>query len=181
MTRLSPIAAAREKVAQAVQESGLDYTIFAPTGFFNDMAEFLLAAQHRGVIRLFGDGAGRINPLSALDFGEEVVKAILEPDLRNKVKSVGGCDTFSHHQIASLAFQVLEKEPCIKTISAWKVALIALLIRPFNYNAYALFKFFEFIARTPEMTGEAIGKRHLADFFHNLTQGFSLAEADSAL
>ncbi len=181
MARLSPIAAAREKVAQAIQESGLDYTIFAPTGFFNDMAEFFVAAQSRGVIRLFGNGSGRINPLSALDFGEEVVKAILEPEWRNRVRAVGGCDTFSHRQIASLAFQVLDKEPCIKTIPAWKVGLIALLIRPFNYNAYALFKFFEFIARTPEMTGEAIGRRHLEDFFGNLALGLPLAEADSIL
>ncbi len=37
-----------------------------------------------------------------------------------------------------LAFQVLGKEPCIKTIPAWMVCLIASLLRPFNYNAYAL-------------------------------------------
>ena len=181
MAQLSPIAAAREKVAQAVRESGMDYTIFAPTGFFNDMAEFFIAAQRRGVIRLFGDGAGRINPLSALDFGEEVVKAILKPELRNSMRSVGGCETFSHREIAELAFQVLGKEPCIKTIPAWRVKLMAWLIRPFNYNVYALFKFFEFIARTPEMTGEASGRRRLEDFFRNLAQGLSLAEADGAL
>ncbi len=180
MARLSPIAAAREKVAQAVSESGMDYTIFAPTGFFNDMAEFFYAAQHKGVIRLFGDGSGKINPLSANDFGEEVVKAILSPKLRNKVKTVGGCETFTHRQIAELAFQVLGKEPYIKTIPAWMVWLIASLLRPFNYNAYALFKFFEFIARTPELTGVVIGRRPLSDFFRNLAQGLSLADAESA-
>ena len=180
MARLSPLAAAREKVAQAVKESGMDYTIFAPTGFFNDMAEFFNAAQHKGVIRLFGDGSGKINPLSALDFGEEVVKAILSPELRNKVKTVGGCETFTHRQIAELAFQVLGKEPCIKTIPAWMVCLIASLLRPFNYNAYALFKFFEFIARTPDGTGEVIGRRRLSDFFSHLAQGLSLADAESA-
>ncbi|MGK7915727.1 MAG: SDR family oxidoreductase [Prochloraceae cyanobacterium] len=181
MARLSPIAAAREKVAQAVKESGMDYTIFAPTGFFNDMAEFFNAAQHKGVIRLFGDGSGKINPLSALDFGEEVVKAICSPELRNKVKTVGGCETFTHRQIAELAFQVLGKQPKIQNIPAGMVWLIASLLRPFNYNAYAMFKFFEFIARTPDATGEVIGRRRLEDFFRNLAQGLSLAEADSAL
>ncbi len=180
MARFSPIAAAREKVAQAVIQSGMDYTIFAPTGFFNDMAELFNAAQHKGVIRLFGDGSGKINPLSALDFGEEVVKAILSPELRNKVKTVGGCETFTHRQIAELAFQVLGKEPCIKTIPPWRIWLIAELLKPFKYNAYSLFKFFEFIARTPDATGEVIGHRHLEVFFNNLAQGLSLAEADSA-
>lgn len=181
MARLSPIAQAREQVAQAIEESGLDYTIFAPTGFFNDMAEFFFAVQKRGAIRLFGDGLGRINPLSVLDFGEEVAKGILEPGLKNTVREVGGCETFTHRQIAELAFQALDKEPHIHTLPARAVSLVAALVRPFNYNAYALFKFFEFIARTPDVTGEAIGWRHLEDFFANLARGLSLAEAEKAL
>jgi uncharacterized protein YbjT (DUF2867 family)/predicted ArsR family transcriptional regulator len=181
MARLSPIAAAREKVVRAIRASGLDYTIFAPTGFFNDMAEFFFAAQKRGAIRLFGNGLGRINPLSALDFGEEVARMLLEPKRNNTVREVGGCATFTHRQIAELAFQALGKEPQIHSLPAWAVSLVAALVRPFNYNAYALFKFFEFIARTPDATGEAIGWRHLEDFFANLAQGMSLLEAERAL
>jgi uncharacterized protein YbjT (DUF2867 family)/predicted ArsR family transcriptional regulator len=181
MARLSPIARAREQVARAVKESGLDYTIFAPTGFFNDMAEFFFAAQNRGTIRLFGDGQGRINPLSALDFGEEVARVILDPERKNTVREVGGRETFTHRQIAELAFQALNKQPHIQTLPAWAVSLVAALIRPFNYNAYALFKFFEFIARTPDATGTAIGWRRLEDFFAHLARGMSLVEAERAL
>ncbi len=181
MARLSPIAEAREKVAQAVQESGLDYTIFAPTGFFNDMAEFFFAVQKRGAIRLFGDGRGRINPLSALDFGEEVARTILASERKNEVREVGGCEIFTHRQIAELAFQALDKEPQIHCLPPWTVNLGATLLRPFNYNAYALFKFFEYIARTPDVTGEAIGWRRLENFFANLAQGMSLVEAERAI
>ena len=181
MARLTPIAEAREKVAQAVKESGMDYTIFAPTGFFNDMAEFFFAAQKRGAIRLFGEGLGRINPLSALDFGEEVARAILASARRNMVREVGGCETFTHRQIAELAFQALDKEPQIYYLPPWAVSVGAGLVRPFNYNAYALFKFFEFIARTPELTGEALGWRSLEGFFANLAKGMSLVEAERAL
>jgi uncharacterized protein YbjT (DUF2867 family) len=181
MARLSPIAEAREKVVRAIQASGLNYTIFAPTGFFNDMAEFFFAAQKRGAIRLFGDGQGRLNPLSALDFGEEVARMLLAPEQKNTVREVGGCGTFTHRQIAELAFQALDKEPQIHSLPPWTVSLIATLLRPFNYNAYALFKFFEFIARTPDATGEAIGWRRLEDFFANLARGMSLMEAEQAL
>ena len=181
MARLSPIAAAREKVAQAVRESGLDYTIFAPTGFFNDMAEFFFAVQKRGAIRLFGEGRGRINPLSALDFGEEVARTILASERRNEVREVGGCETFTHRQIAELAFQALNKEPQIHYLPPWIVNLVATLVRPFNYNAYALFKFFEYIVRTPDVTGVALGWRHLEDFFANLAQGMTLVEAEQAI
>ena len=181
MARLSPIAEAREKVAQAVKESGMDYTIFAPTGFFNDMAEFFFAAQKRGAIRLFGDGLGRINPLSSLDFGEEVARTILASERRNEMREVGGCETFTHGQIAELVFQALEKEPHIYYLSPWVISLVATFLRPFNYNAYALFKFFEFIARTPDVTGERIGWRRLEDFLSNLAQGMSLIDGERAL
>ncbi len=181
MARLSPIAQAREKVVQMIRESGLDYTIFAPTGFFNDMAEFFSAAQKRETLRLFGDGRGRINPLSALDFGEVVARAIVEPDWKNTVRAVGGCETFTHRQIAELAFQTLGKKPHIQTLPAWVISLIAASIRPFHYNAYALLKFFEFIARTEDATGKPIGWRRLEDFFTNLAEGMSLVEAERAL
>ena len=97
------------------------------------------------------------------------------------MREVGGCETFTHRQIAELAFQTLDKEPQIHSLSLWAVSLIAALVRPFNYNAYALFKFFEFIARTPDATGEALGWRRLEDFFANLAQGMSLLEAERAL
>lgn len=181
MAHWSPIAKAREKVVKAIVNSGLDYTIFAPTGFFNDMAEFFFAAQQRGTLFLFGDGRGEINPLSALDFGEEVAKVILTPGQKNQVTEVGGCETFTHRKIAELAFEVLEKEPQIYYLPAWAISLLAALIRPFNYNAYALFKFFEFIARTPDATGEAIGSRALKPFFLNLKQGMTLFEAERVL
>lgn len=181
MARLSPIAQAREQVAQAIKASGLDYTIFAPTGFFNDMAEFFFWAQQGKTLRLFGDGNGRINPLSALDFGEAVAQAIVDPEQRHIVREVGGCETFTHRQVAELAFQSLGQAPQIQTLPAWIVSCVAALIRPFNYNAYALFKFFEFIARTPDATGAPIGWRRLGDFFGNLAQGMSLLEAEHAL
>ncbi len=180
MARLSPIALARERVAQAVMKSGMDFNIFQPTGFFNDTRELLTMAQHKGVIRLFGDGSGIINPLSALDFGEEVVKVIKEPMLRNTVRSVGGSEKISHRQMAELVFQLLGQKPRIKTFPAWAIALWALLVRPLNYNAYAVIKFFEFIARTPDMTGEPIGQRRVEEFLRNLAKGVSLAEADMA-
>ncbi|MGK7898710.1 MAG: 3-beta hydroxysteroid dehydrogenase, partial [Xenococcus sp. (in: cyanobacteria)] len=135
----------------------------------------------RGAIRLFGDGRGRINPLSALDFGEEVARTILASERRNEVREVGGCETFTHRQIAELAFQALNKEPQIHCLPPWTVNLGATLLRPFNYNAYALFKFFEYIAHTPDVTGEAIGWRRLENFFANLAQGMSLVEAERAI
>ncbi|MFQ5634897.1 MAG: NAD(P)H-binding protein [Gammaproteobacteria bacterium] len=58
IARTSSIAKARENVARAIIDSGIPYTIYRPTGFFNDMAEFLHAADKRGSVRLLGTGEG---------------------------------------------------------------------------------------------------------------------------
>ncbi|MCU0694629.1 MAG: SDR family oxidoreductase, partial [Polyangiaceae bacterium] len=157
MAALSPIAGAREKVAQAIIDSGMNYTIYRPTGFYNDMQEFLRAVQKKGKIRLFGDGTGIINPISSLDFGDAVAKAINDPSQSRATGPIGGPETFTHRQVADLAFEVVGKEPRVGNIPPWQIGLIATCMRPFNYNLYSLFKFFEFIARTHDMTGEPVG------------------------
>jgi uncharacterized protein YbjT (DUF2867 family) len=181
MARLSPIAEAREKVAEAVVASGLDYNVFAPTGFFNDMAELFKAARDRGKVRVFGDGYGVVNPLSALDLGEEVARVIRDPSFRNTVRAVGGCESFTHREAAELAFRAVGKAPRIAPTPPWLVGLVAQALRPFNHNAYALVRFFEFIARTGDMTGEPIGRRRLGPFFEEVAKGKSVIEAEASL
>ena len=178
LAKMSPIGEARERVAQAIKDSGMNYTIFAPTGFFNDMQEFLKAAQKKGVVHLFGDGTGVINPLSSVDLGAEVVRVFENPAEHNQVRSVGGPETYSHRQVAEMVFDVLGKPVVIKSVKTWRIRMMARLFRIFNYNLYALFKFFEFIAITPDMRGDSIGQRKLRDFFESTAQGKTIKEAE---
>jgi uncharacterized protein YbjT (DUF2867 family) len=181
MATISPIGVAREKVARAIIDSGLDYSIFEPAGFFNDMAHTLHPARHMGRIFTLGDGAGLLNPLSALDFGDEIARVIKDPALHNRVRSVGGPDTITHRNVAEMVFQALGKKPKISGIPTWLIPRIADAFHPFNENAYALIKFFEFLARTYDLTGQPIGHRHLQEFLNHRAAGLSDADADDAL
>ena len=96
MARVSPIADARERVAQAIIASGMRYNIFAPTAFFNDMQELVKSARRLGVAFVFGPGEGVLNPLSAMDLGDEVARVIEDPSLQNSVREVGGKERFTH-------------------------------------------------------------------------------------
>jgi uncharacterized protein YbjT (DUF2867 family) len=181
MAKISPIAEARERVAEAVKASGMDYNIFAPTAFFNDMQELVKSAKRLGVVFIFGYGDGVLNPLSAMDLGDEVARVIEDPALRNTVRDVGGIDRFTHREAAELAFGVVEKKPRVVPIPPVVFKLASYAARPFHYNLYALGRFFEFMARSPDMSGEPIGRRHMKAFYENVAAGKTLLEAEAAL
>ena len=180
MALMCPLAEARERVASAVIESGMDYNIFAPAGLFNDMAHALAAARH-GMVLLLGDGEGLLNPLSALDLGDEIAKAIKDPAQRNKVRSVGGPETMTHRNVAELCFKILGKKPRIKATPSWLTGFIAEAVKHFNDNAHALIKFFQFIELSDDLSGEQIGHRKLEDFLTHRARGLSDLEAEKAI
>lgn len=167
MARVSPIAEARELVVQAIIDSGMAYTIYRPTGYFNDMAHLFHPLAKRGVAIMYGRQDIRINPLHGEDFGEEVARAIAA-DTGNSVRTVGGPKVFRRAEIAELAFAALGRPVKFKTRPVWIVKMIALILRPFNYNLFALFRFLAFSFEAEDMTGEPLGSRQLADYFAEL-------------
>ncbi|MFQ5634664.1 MAG: SDR family oxidoreductase [Gammaproteobacteria bacterium] len=181
MARTSPVAKARENVARAIIDSGIPYTIYRPTGFFNDMAEFLDAADNRGFVRLLGTGEGLINPLSAIDMGHEVARAILSPSSLCTERTVGGPETFTHRQIAEMAFRILDKPAKIRRVPRLVLRTAASMIKPLHTNAHAFATFFDFIAATPSMCGDPIGRIRLESFFRLCATGMSLRDAERSL
>ncbi|MGB1091305.1 MAG: SDR family oxidoreductase, partial [Oceanobacter sp.] len=104
MTALK-VCAAKERFVKALQDSGLDYCVIRPNGFFSDMGEFVDMAK-QGRIWLFGDGQLRANPIHGADLAEVCVHAIQgsEEEIR-----IGGPDTLTQNQIAELAFAAIDK------------------------------------------------------------------------
>jgi len=179
MAKHSPIAEAREKVARAIIDSGMDYTILRPTGFFNDMNYNFDMAAKKGKIWLIGDPMVKMNPLNGLDLADEVVECISDPARRNTEKDVGGPEVFTRQQICEMAFDVLDKPVQIKSVPIWVLDAIGKAIRPFHYNINALIKFLVFTFKTPDMTGELCGHRTLRDHFENRAKELGCAAPGS--
>jgi uncharacterized protein YbjT (DUF2867 family) len=168
MARHSPVADAREQVARAIKASGLRYTIYRPAGYFNDVGYIFEAAAKRGVVNLYGLPEMRINPLHALDFGDEVARAITDPAMWNAEKNIGGPEVFTRRQIAEMAFKALGRPANIKVKPLWQFDLFARIMRLFHYNNYALFRFLAFAWKNQDMTGDPCGHRQLGDYFAEL-------------
>ena len=64
---------------------------------------------------------------------------------KNGVKGeipVGGPKTYSHKEMAELAFSILGKTKKITRIPMWMVNLVVIMIRPFSKHYYTLAAFF---------------------------------------
>jgi uncharacterized protein YbjT (DUF2867 family) len=103
------ITSAKEKFVDELKNSGLEYTVIRPNGFYSDMLEFLKLAQ-KGRIYLFGDGELKLNPIHGADLAEICVRAISE---KSREIIVGGPDILTQNEIAGMAFSALGKPPAI--------------------------------------------------------------------
>lgn len=117
------ICQAKEKFVEALQESGLNYCVIRPTGFFSDMNEFFNMAQ-KGKVYLFDKGQYRLNPIHGDDLAKVCIGAIGED---KKQIEVGGPEELTQVDVAEVAFAIVGNPVSITYIPNWlRKVLLAL-------------------------------------------------------
>jgi uncharacterized protein YbjT (DUF2867 family) len=133
------IVKAKERFAQELKEAGIEYIIIRSNGFFSDMSEFFNMAN-RGRIYLFGNGEYRCNPIHGADLAEACVKWL---DMNGGEFNIGGPEILTQNEIASQAFDVLEKRLKITYIPLMVRSLIIKFARIFtSIKKYGPLEFF---------------------------------------
>lgn len=122
------IVKAHEDFVRDLRNSGLQYTVIRPTGYFSDMTEFLKMAKS-GRVYLIGNGENKINPIHGADLAKVCVDAV---DSKVNEVPVGGPVIYSTQEIAELAFSSLGKTPKITRVPLWLAKSAVKAIRPFN-------------------------------------------------
>ncbi len=157
---------AKEKFVDELKQSGLQYCVVRPNGFFSDMAEFFKMAQ-KGRVYLFGTGELKLNPIHGEDLAELCVNQI-ESDVTEL--NVGGPETFTHKEIAEMAFQVIGEKPKITYIPNWLRKFLLKLGRLFmSKYKYGSFEFF-MNAMAIDMIAPKYGKHTLKEHFEELNK-----------
>ncbi|WP_420409957.1 SDR family oxidoreductase [Hoeflea sp.] len=156
-----PLVDAKADFVTELRRADLASTIIAPSGYFSDMADFLGMAR-AGRVWLFGDGRHRINPIDGADLAAATADAI---DEGKQWLDVGGPESFSHTELAELAFSALGRPAKITRLPDWiRKAALAILpwVTPRKVHGPAQFFLTAF---GMDMVGEKRGTRHLAGFF----------------
>ncbi|MCP4213357.1 MAG: SDR family oxidoreductase [bacterium] len=155
------IIQAKERFVAALKESGIDYAVIRPTGFFSDMLEFLKMAK-KGKVFLFGKGNHKMNPIHGADLAEVCVSAI---DRSDREMEVGGPETLTFRRIAETAFGALNREAKISCAPMWLISPLLSLMRIFTSSkTYGPIEF-QVKAMTMDAIGKTYGKETLKAFF----------------
>jgi uncharacterized protein YbjT (DUF2867 family) len=158
------ICKAKERFVTALKESGLEYCIIRPTGYFSDMAELFKLAR-KGRVYLFRKGEAKINPISGEDLAEACVQAI---DPHQREINIGGPQTMTFTEIAQTAFEVLDKKVKIIYLPEWLRKTAMRLARMFLPKpVFGPFEFFMTVMVT-DMNAPAYGSYLLKDYFLQL-------------
>lgn len=158
------ICEAKEKFADELKQSGLEYCIIRPNGFFSDMTEFYNMAK-TGRIYLFGDGTFKSNPIHGEDLAKVCVDAINQEE---KEIDVGGPETFSQNEIAEIAFEAAGKPIKITHIPDWIRRLVLRSLKLIlSTTKFGPIEFFMNVMAT-EMTAPAYGVHTLTNYFKSL-------------
>lgn len=160
------ICDAKEMFVEQLKASGMDYCVIRPNGFFSDMAEFYTMAK-KGRIYLFGNGELRANPIHGQDLAKVCVDAIEKPE---KEIDVGGPETMTQNQMATIAFDVLGKKPKISYIPVWVRTIILKMIRIFTGSkVYGPIEFFLTVMGM-DMLAPEFGRHTLKEYFSDLRE-----------
>jgi uncharacterized protein YbjT (DUF2867 family) len=162
--RDTKIFEAKEKFVDELKNSGLEYLIIRPNGFFSDMKDFLEMAKN-GRVYLFGKGEQKLNPIEGSDLAKFIIDSMYE--CKNQELEVGGPKVYTHKEIAELAFKVLEKEVKITYIPDYFRKLLLKALPIFcNSKTYGPIEFF-LSAMGIDMIAPKFGKHFLEDFYKN--------------
>ncbi|MFC1938154.1 SDR family oxidoreductase [Chloroflexota bacterium] len=165
------IVKAHEDFVRDLQNSGLEYTVIRPTGYFSDMTEFLKMAKS-GRVYLIGNGGNKINPIHGVDLAKVCVDAM---NGKESEVPVGGPVTYTLREIAELAFSTLGKEPKITRIPLWLAKAAVKVVRPFNKQMSDLADFFV-AAGEGDGVAPATGEHTLLSYYQELSSQWLVGE-----
>lgn len=154
------IVKAHEDFVAELRNSGMDYGVVRPTGFFSDMGDYLEMAG-KGRVFLFGSGENRINPIHGADLA--VTCADMAEGGSREV-DVGGPEVLTHREIATMALGALGKPLRISSLPLWVMRLVVFFTRLFNRHQGELLAFLT-TALSSNAVAPATGIHRLRDFF----------------
>lgn len=161
------ITESRERFVSHLQQRStagdIDATVVRATGFFSDMGDVFEMAE-QGRIFLVGDGTCRVNPIHGTDLATACADALEQG--QDEV-SVGGPETFTWNEVATLAFDVTGKRERVARVPAWLIRWLLPVVRVFSQRAFDVGSFI-LRGATTNVTAPPTGTHTLRDHYEAL-------------
>jgi len=153
---------AKERFVDELKDSGINYCVLRPNGFFSDMKDFLNMAK-AGRVYLFGDGNLKLNPIH----GKDLAKVCIDKMISGiEEETVGGIEIFTQNELAELALKAWQKPVKIRHLPDWTRRFTIGLLRTFTSSkTYGPIEFF-LTAMAFDNIAKQYGTNRLEDFFN---------------
>ena len=161
-----PMLSTKYRFEQALHNSGLQYMIVRPTGYFYDIVKVFRPMIEKGNVSLLGKKPVHANVIATEDLADYIVKHMLD---ENKTYDIGGKETYSYEEIANMCFTAAGKEPVIKRAPVFLFSILAWVNHMKHNGKEAIIKFSRWTL-TEEMVGsveygERSFKQYIQDSF----------------
>jgi uncharacterized protein YbjT (DUF2867 family) len=147
-----PMLHAKYLFEQELKNSGLNWVITRPTGYFYDIVKVFKPMVEKGEVTLLGKKPVHANVISTEDFADFLVKHLWD---ENKTYDIGGKETYSYEEIANLCFAAAGKEPVIKRAPAFLFDVLAFVNKLKKNGKEAILRFSKWTL-TEEMVGSTV-------------------------
>jgi uncharacterized protein YbjT (DUF2867 family) len=111
---------AKGRVEQAIQDSGLSFTIYRPTYFMDNLPKHLQGKR----AMVLGKQPHPLHLVAASDFGRMVSRAFQEPEAENRIFYIQGPEALTLVEALRLYCSMLEPEKRVMTIPLWMMPIL---------------------------------------------------------
>src|SRR5262245_23540547 len=168
-----PQLAYKRTAEQALERSGMAYTIIRPSSFqetFGDhFAPFKKIIERTGIGMTLGSGRGKHSFVAVADVARAVALALDDPEARNQILPLGGPEDLSYHDAYRRIAELTGRRIVVVPIPRPLLTIGGLLAAPALPELRGFFAFFAFFDRagytcvTPQWLVEALGRRRTFD------------------
>jgi uncharacterized protein YbjT (DUF2867 family) len=163
-----PMLHAKAMFEEELKKSGITYMIYRPTGYFYDIAKVFMPMIEKGEVTLLGKKAVRANVIDTTDLADFI---LLHLDDENKTLDVGGTETYSYEEMATMFFEAAGKTPVIKRAPEWLFSVLAFVNKLKRNGKEAIIRFSKWTL-THDLVGDnQFGKLSFKEYINNQYNG----------
>ncbi|NTU83500.1 MAG: SDR family oxidoreductase [Chloroflexales bacterium] len=130
---------------EAIQNSGVPYTIFRPCGLFYEIIQRGEPIVERfGVFPILGSGKKRTQMLSMVDVSRAFFNAIDNPEALNRTFELGGPELLNFDEMVAIWSRVLGTTIRPLHLPIWLMNAIGQALKPINPSAPGIMELLEF-------------------------------------
>ncbi len=163
-----PMLHAKAMFEEELKKSGIPYMIYRPTGYFYDIAKVFMPMIEKGEVSLLGKKAVHANVIDTTDLADFI---ILHLNDENKTLDIGGTETYSYEEMATMFFEAAGKTPVIKRVPEWLFSVLAFVNKLKKNGKEAIIRFSRWTL-TNDLVGEnQYGKLSFKEYVNKLYKG----------